>query len=241
MGGRPRQHLGRDSRAGPWEARPRRPAATTATGPRAYPGHCVVQPLPAQAFSTARPTPGTLTPDPLAASLYCARVDAPRLPRLGLRLRLRTLSRRPPTPGHRLPRPAGRPAPRPRQPQPTRELWGRSRPHARPGQSSPYLRAEEQPRKWAGDWSGLLKGPPPTALGKRGSDELTGRVRGGTVKSISCLPNRLYWLHSSLHLLISYPSSLATSEVRTCPCQRDKLRHREPRVCHWANSLKLGF
>lgn len=81
-------------------------------------------------------------------------------------------------PGYRPPRPAGRPTPRPRQPPPTRERWGRSRPRARPGQSSPYLRAEEQPRKWVGDWSGLLKGPRPTELGERGGGRVNWKSSG---------------------------------------------------------------
>lgn len=112
--------------------------------------------------STARPAPNALTPDPLAASLYSAGVRTMRPPRLRLRLSLRLPYSRQPYPGNRPPRPAGGPAPRPRPPPPTRERWGWSRPRARPSQSSPYLRAGEQRGvKWAGDWSGLLKAPPP--------------------------------------------------------------------------------
>lgn len=121
-GGRPGQHLGRDSRVGPRGDRPPCPAAPTATGPGTSPGPCGVRSPPARASSAgapsaARPDPGALTPGPLAASSYCAGVRAPRPPRL--RLRLRPLSRRPSAPGHRPPRPAGGPAPRPRQPSPT--------------------------------------------------------------------------------------------------------------------------
>ncbi|XP_042770435.1 proline-rich protein 2-like [Panthera leo] len=157
---------GRDPGSGPIPL----PRRTNGRRPPAQPGPCGVGPPPARAFSAGapstapRPAPVALTPAPLAASLYCAGARAPRPPRLRLGLGLRPLSCRPPAPGHRPPRPAGGPAPRPRPPPPTRGPQGRSRPRARHGQSSPYPRAEERPRKWARDWSGLLKGPPPTGL-----------------------------------------------------------------------------
>lgn len=55
---------------------------------------------------------------------------------------------------------------------------GRSRPRARPSQSSSYLRAEERPWRWAGDWSGLLKGLPPTEVGERGGCRVIWRNPG---------------------------------------------------------------
>lgn len=88
---------------------------------------------------------------------------------------------------------------------------GRSRPRARPGQSSPHLRGEERPRKWAGDWSGLLKGPPRTGLRERGGSKVTWKSRGGRVKNLYSLLNRLQRFPSSLYLLISSSCSLATT------------------------------
>lgn len=142
-----------------------------------------------------------------------------------------------PPPGHRPPRPAGGSAPRPRPSPPTRGRRGRSRPRARPGQSSPYPRAEEQPRKWAGDWSGLLKGPPPTRPGRGTAAALPGRAWSGGVRASLLSQASSPALISTLYLLISSSCNLATSRDRTCLCQKKKLRLGEARVSRLANGL----
>lgn len=105
----------RDSGEGPWGTGPPRLAAPTAAGPRTLRSRSLPQPRPSRWAlpPPLRPAPGALTPDPLAASLYCAGAGASRPPQTPLRFGLGPPSCRPPAPGAPAapPRRRTRPAP----------------------------------------------------------------------------------------------------------------------------------
>lgn len=158
----------RDSGAGPWGTGPPRPAAPTAAGPRTLRSRSRPQPRPSRWAlpPPLRPAPGALTPDPLAASLYCAGARASRPPQTPLRFGLGPPSCRPPAPGAPATPPRRRTRPAPAAAAANQRAAGAepaSR-QARPIQPLPACR--ERPRKWVCDWSGLLKKPPPTGLGR---------------------------------------------------------------------------
>lgn len=245
-GGRPHQHLGRDSRVGPRGDRPPVPCRANGHRPRGVPwtlrGPLAPSPGLLRGRSLHSP-PGPRRAHPGSAGCLIvlrrrpcsAAAAAPASAQAPAAVLAPARPRAPAAPPRRRTRPA------PAAAVANQRAGGRSRPRARPGQSSPYLRGEERPRKWAGDWSGLLKGPPRAGRGERGGSKVTWKSRGGRVKNLYSLLTWLQRFPSSLYLLISSSCSLATTGEGTWSCQRKKLRRRESEVCFWANSPKFGF